>query len=169
VPPGIDDLRGRDHDAWRALFDREMPAIYRYAVSRLGDGAAAEDATSEVFEQAWEHAHMLDDQGLPARAWLFGIARHVVNSQRRCWFRRPPQVALESFDGGAADGALSPERLDLARAIAALEPGYGEIIGLRFIHGLSLHETAAALSLSVDAVKGRQARALVALRARLTA
>jgi RNA polymerase sigma-70 factor (ECF subfamily) len=169
VLPGIDDLRGRDHDAWRALFDREMPAIYRYALSRLGDGTAAEDATSEVFEQAWEHAHTLDDQGLPARAWLFGIARHVVNSVRRSWFRRPPQVALESFDGGAADHGLSPERLDLARAIAALEPGHGEIVSLRFIHGLSLQETAAALSLSVDAVKGRQARALMALRARLTA
>lgn len=165
--PRIDELRGRDHQAWHALFDREMPAIYRYAFSRLGDGAAAEDATSEVFERAWEHAHTLDDQGLPARAWLFGIARHVVNSHRRSVFRRPAQVALEAFDGGAADGALSPERLDLARAIAALDAGYSEVISLRFIHGLSLQETAAALSLSLDAVKGRQARALVELRKRL--
>ena len=166
--PGIGDLRGRDHQAWHALFDREMPAIYRYALSRLGDAAAAEDVTSEVFEQAWEHAHTLDDHGLPARAWLFGIARHVVNSHRRSLFRRPPQVALEAFDGAAADGALSAERLDLARAIAALEPAYSEVISLRFIHGLSLQETAASLSLSLDAVKGRQARALVALRERLT-
>jgi RNA polymerase sigma-70 factor (ECF subfamily) len=167
--PRVDEIRGRDHRAWHTLFDREMPAIYRYALSRLGDGAAAEDATSEVFEQAWEHAHTLDDHGLPARAWLFGIARHVVNSHRRHWFRRPPQVALEAFDGGAADAALSSDRLDLARAIEALDPGYGEIISLRFIHGLSLQETATALALSIDAVKGRQARALVALRERLTA
>lgn len=165
--PGIDDLRGRDHQAWHALFDREMPSIYRYAFSRLGDGGAAEDVTSEVFERAWEHAHTLDDQGLPARAWLFGIARHVVNSHRRSAFRRPPQVTLEAFDGGAADRALNPERLDLARAIAALDAAYSEVISLRFVHGLSLQETAAALSLSLDAVKGRQARALVELRRRL--
>jgi len=141
-----------------------MPAIYRYCRSRLGDPQRAEDATAEVFEQAWRSSHAFEDRGLPVRAWLFGIARNVVGSHRRWLFRQPPQVAIEAFDGTRDEPALSPERLDLARAISLLEPAHAEVITLRFIHDLSLEETAGALEVSIDAVKGRQARALAALR-----
>ena len=161
-------IRERDPDAWHDLFDREMPAIYRYALSRLGDAARAEDAAGEVFEQAFRNAESFHDRGLPPRAWLFGIARHVVGSHRRAWFRRPPQLAIEVFDGGGEDHGLSPDRLDLARAIAELEPAHCEVISLRFIHGLSLQEAAEVIGASTDAVKGRQARALAALRERLS-
>lgn len=160
-------IRRRDPDAWRRLFDQEMPAIYRYARSRLGDPARAEDATSEVFEQAWKSADGLRDQGLPVRAWLFGIARNVVGSHRRWWVRGPAQVTIEAFDGAEEDRGLSGERLDLVRAIAALDAGHAEVINLRFVQGLSLQETAAVIGTSVDGVKGRQARALAALRERL--
>jgi len=160
-------IRERDPGAWHELFNREMPAIYRYALSRLGDAGRAEDATSEVFEQAWRHAGTFEDRGLPVRAWLFGIARNVVGSHRRSWFRRAPHLAIEAFDGAGDDAGLSPERLDLARAVAALEPAHAEVISLRFVHGLSLQEAADVIGATVDAVKGRQARALAALRERL--
>lgn len=160
-------IRDREPGAWHELFNREMPAIYRYAFSRLGDAGTAEDATSEVFEQAWRHAETFEDRGLPVRAWLFGIARNVVGSHRRSWFRRAPHLAIEAFDGAGYDAELSPERLDLARAVAALEPAHAEVISLRFVHGLSLQEAAEVIGASVDAVKGRQARALAALRERL--
>jgi RNA polymerase sigma-70 factor (ECF subfamily) len=160
-------IRGREPGAWHELFDREMPAIYRYALSRLGDAGRAEDATSEVFEQAWRHAETFENRGLPVRAWLFGIARNVVGSHRRSWFRRAPHLAIEAFDGAGYDAALRPERLDLARAVAALEPAHAEVISLRFVHGLSLQEAAEVIGATVDAVKGRQARALAALRERM--
>lgn len=160
----INALRNRDEEAWRSLFEREMGAIYRYARGRLGDGSRAEDATAEVFEQAWQNADSLVDRGLPPRAWLFGIARNVVSTHWRRWFRQPPQLSLDAFDGPASDGAIDPDSLDLARAIASLEPSHSEVITLRFVHGLSLQEAATALDVTVDAIKGRQARALAALR-----
>lgn len=165
--PSAASLRDRDPWAWRALFEREMPAIFRYARLRLGDAGRAEDATAEVFEHAWRSAETFEDRGLPARAWLFGIARNVVGSHRRWLFRQPPHVTLEPFDQTGPDPGLSPERLDLARAIGELERAHAEVITLRFVHDLSLEETAATLGVTVDAVKGRQARALVALRTRL--
>lgn len=165
--PGVRLIRDRDPDAWRVLFEREMPAIYRYAYSRIGDPRRAEDATAEVFEQAWRSSKALEDRGLPPRAWLFGIARNVVNSHRRWVFRQPPEVSLEAFDGMGGDPAQSPEKLDLIHAIAGLEPSHAEVITLRFLHDLSLDETADALGVSIDAIKGRQARALVALRAKM--
>ena len=165
VEPGEPSLiQRRDPDAWHILFEREMPAIYRYTLSRLGNPGEAEDATSQVFEEAWKHADSFHDVGLPARAWLFGIARHIVGTHRRRWAGRPPQVALEAFDGSASDPALDPQLIDLARSIARLDRNHAEVISLRFIHGLSLQEAAAVLGTSVDGVKGRQARALAELR-----
>lgn len=164
----IEALRQRDPEAWRALFEREMRAIYRYAFGRLGDVGRAEDATAEVFEQAWQTADSLSDHGLPARAWLFGIARNVIGTHWRKWFRQPPQLSLDAFDAPSTENFTDPERLDLAKAISKLEPAHAEVITLRFLHGLSLAETAGALGTTVDAIKGRQARALAALRDDLT-
>lgn len=160
-------LRRRDPDAWRAVFEAEHAAIYRYASARLGAGAEAEDATGQVFAEAWEHAAAFDDHGLPVRAWLFGIARNVVNSHRRMLLRRPPALTLEAYDRAGDDPGLDPERIDLLKAVKSLESSRAEVITLRFVHGLSLYETGEVLGMSVDAVKGRQARALAELRKRL--
>ncbi|PFG72968.1 RNA polymerase sigma factor [Tepidiforma thermophila] len=163
--PGlIERLRRREPGAWRELFEREMPAIYRYAYSRVASASDAEDLAALVFEQAWRSAEHLQDRGLPARAWLFGIARHVVTEHRRRLFRAPPVVALEAFDG--ADPGLEghDEQVALAKAVASLPRADAEVVTLRFLHGLSLAETAEAMGATVDAVKSRQTRALRKLR-----
>ncbi len=167
VDPAIEDLRQRDPGAWHALLTQETPAIYRYAHARLGSVEDAEDVTSEVLEEAWRCIPSLQDRGLPPRSWLFGIAAKVVARHWRRHFRRPPTLSIAAFDGSGGDPASSTDTLDLVREIAALKREHAEVIVLRFIHELSLHETAAALSVSVDSVKGRQARALAELRRRL--
>jgi len=120
-----------------------------------------------VFEEAWRHAGSLEDRGLPARAWLFGIARNLVNGHRRKLLRKAPQVTLEAYDAPESDRSLDPELMDLARAVASLPSALAEVITLRFVHGLSLAETADVLHTTIDGVKGRQARALADLRNRL--
>lgn len=162
-------LRRRDQEAWRQVFETQHQAIYRYALGRLGSPAEAEDATSQVFAEAWEHATDFADHGLPVRAWLFGIARNVVNNQRRRLIQRPPALSLEEHDRAGHDPALDADRIDLYKTIAALEPSWAEVVTLRFVHRLSLHETAQALGMSIDAVKGKQARALAEMRRRLVA
>jgi RNA polymerase sigma-70 factor (ECF subfamily) len=165
--PAIGLLRQRDPRAWRDFFLRETPAIFRYVRARLDSAEDAEDLTSQVFEEAWRHIETLQDRGLPPRAWLYGIARNVVGTHRRRLFQRPPILAIEAFDGTGGDPAGTPETLDMVRAITSLKRSQAEIIALRFVHGLSLQETAMALGTSVDGVKGRQARALAELRDRL--
>lgn len=163
-PVQIRLLRRRDPDAWHALYSDEMRAIYRYARARVGSATDAEDLTARVFEEAWKHAESLEDRGLPPRAWLFGIARHVVASHRRHWLRKPPHLSIEGFDAAGDESRPSPELLDVARAIRQLPAKQAEVVTLRFLHGLSLQETAAVVGASVDAIKGRQARALAELR-----
>lgn len=160
----IEALNQRDPDSWKALFDDEMPAIYKYALSRIGNATEAEDLTSHVFEEAWKNSSTLEDRGIPARGWLFGIARNVVGSHRRKLFRRPPALAIEGYDSPTEEQGIAPELMDVARAIAQLPKSQAEVITFRFIHGLSLQETAQALATTVDSVKGRQARALASLK-----
>lgn len=160
----VERLRRREPGAWRELFEQEMPAIYRYAYSRVPSPADAEDLAAVVFEQAWKSAEHLEDRGLPPRAWLFGIARHVVTEHRRRLFRAPPAVALEAFDAPDAGLEGHAEQIALAKAVASLPRADGEVITLRFLHGLSLAETAEVMRTTVDAVKARQARALRKLR-----
>ena len=168
--PDVDEiaaLRRREPGAWDALFEREMPAIYRYAYGSVGNAQEAEDIAGATFAEAWESAGRLEDYGLPARAWLFGIARNIIGGHRRRLFRKPPPLSLEPFDAPDERARMTPELLDLARAIAGLDRAHAEVVVLRFIHGLSLQEAAAVLGTSVDGVKGRQARALVRLREQL--
>ncbi len=165
--PAAEALRRRDPVAWTHLFEREAPAIYRYVIARVGSREEAEDLVSRTFEEAWKHAEAFEDRGLAPRAWLFGIARHLTSSHRRRLFRQPPVLRLEVVEQAAVGS--DPELLDLARAIAGLPPADAEVIVLRFVHGLSAHETAAALGTTVEAVKSRQARALRKLRQALEA
>ncbi|GBD22413.1 ECF RNA polymerase sigma factor SigL [bacterium HR29] len=165
--PAVEALRNRDPIAWTHLFEREAPAIYRYVIARVGSPEEAEDLVSRTFEEAWKHAEAFEDRGLPPRAWLFGIARHLTSSHRRRLFRQPPVLRLDVVEQAARE--RDPELLDLARAIARLPRADAEVVVLRFVHGLSAHETAAALGTTVDAVKSRQARALRKLRHALEA
>ncbi len=164
----IHRLQQRESEEWGRLFEEQMPAIYRYALARLGNHAEAEDAASAVFAQAYESADRLEDRGLPPRAWLFGVARHVVGTRRRQLVRQPAQLDLRAFDEiEGATHRLDPDLLDLAHAVQGISRRHAEVVMLRFVHGLSLQETADVLRVSVDSVKGRQARALSELRSAL--
>jgi RNA polymerase sigma-70 factor (ECF subfamily) len=163
----VDFLRSGDPESWRILFEEESPAIHRYVFSRLGSNEDAEDVTNQVFEQAWRSIPRYRDEGLPLRAWLFGIARNLAGNHRRRFMARNAAFSVDALEI-EDDTPGRAEALDLAQAIAALEPSQAETISLRYIHGLSLAETAAVLGTTVDGVKGRQQRALANLKQRLS-
>ena len=160
----IDRLRRGDQESWRRLFEEESAALYRYALSRLGKPEDAEEVTNLVFAEAWRNAERYRDEGLPVRAWLFGIARRLAARHRARFMSRNAQVSVAALQIEGLSDAVSVEQLALAQAIASLDPGHAEVIGLRFLHGLSLAEVAAVIKTSVNGVKGRQRRALEALR-----
>jgi RNA polymerase sigma-70 factor (ECF subfamily) len=163
----LDQLRGGNPDSWRRLFDEESAALYRYAFSRLGRTEDAEDVTNQVFEEAWRGIGRYRDEGLPLRAWLFGIARNLAGNHRRRFMTRNAQLSVDSLQVEGHPDAARAEMIDLAEAISSLDSGQAEVISLRYIHGLSLLETAAVLKTTVDGVKGRQQRALAALKTKL--
>jgi RNA polymerase sigma-70 factor (ECF subfamily) len=154
-----------DRAAFEPLYRAYLGPIYGYCYHRLGDVAAAEDATQQVFTQALARLHTCRDTSF--RSWLFSIAHNLTIDLARSARRTAPIEEADAISSGAA----SPEELaiqnDLASrlhaALTHLTPEQRDVITLRF-SGLSSPETARVLNSTDAAVRQIQHRALVKLR-----
>lgn len=162
--------RARDDPlAFAALYDRYIDAIYGYCVLRLGRREVAEDAASVIFSRAF--AGLPRYRGPSFRAWLFGIAHHVVIDVYRTTRSDLSLDAARDLD----DPARSPEEAAiaseseraLAAALACLTPDQRQVIELR-LAGLTGAEIGAALGRSQGAIAVAQHRAMRRLRLLLT-
>lgn len=152
----------RDELAFRALYRRHTPRLYRFAL-RLAGGDPAD--AEELVHETWVRAVL----GLPAFAWrsavptwLGGIA---VNCVRERW--RPDASALADVPEPAADDRDLiglPDRLDLERAIAGLPAGARAVLLLHDLEGHTHEEIAAMLGVEVGTSKSQLARARQRLR-----
>lgn len=175
-----EELLSRAAAGERAAFDsfvtRHERAVFRFARAATESPAAAEDVLQETFLAAWRAAGSFEGRSA-ARTWLLTIARN------QAWHHRERAARLSVDDGAelpelgeaAGWGAQSPEegalrserRALLARALAALAPEDREVLVLRDLEELTGEEAAAALGLSLAAVKSRLHRARLRLAAEL--
>ena len=138
------------------------PRVLRYAVARLGDVGLAEDVAQESLAALVRHCR---NGGPPAsvEAFVFAVARRRIG---RVIWRRRFWVPLEQA-AGAQDALPSPEACAIARseegrvraALAKLPRRDREAILLVAVGELTMVDAAAALGLSVPAVKMRVHRA----------
>jgi len=144
------------------LYDRYVDRVYAFVSRRTHDRAAAEDITSEVFEQALTHLRRFEWRGVPFVAWLFRIASNAIADRWR-------QDARESHDP-PADVPDTRELEELERRVILfqlldrLPDVQRRVIQMRFVEEKSIREIAAALGRSEGAVKQLQLRALENLR-----
>jgi RNA polymerase sigma-70 factor, ECF subfamily len=154
----VERAKDGDKDAFGQIFRLHRDAILRYARFRLG--AEADDVVSEVFTRAWVTLNRYEYTGLPFVAWLYGIARHVIADELGRQSRTLPQADLpESFPRWAED-----DRIDLFEAIQKLPTEQRQVIEMKYFMGMRNPEVADVLNTTVNAVNGRQWRALAALR-----
>lgn len=154
---------------------------------RLDRRLSARVDPSDVLQEALAEAHRklpeyARAQPIPFYPWLRQIAwekivqlhrRHLAAQARAV--SREEQYAVPLPDESVLDlgrrlvaGGSSPSqrllheelRLLVRAALAQLEAKDREVLVLRFLEQLSVEETAAALQLSVEAVKSRQRRSL---------
>jgi RNA polymerase sigma-70 factor, ECF subfamily len=145
-----------DPQAFAALYDRYLPQVYRYMVSRVSSPADAEDLTAQVFLAAFESRSRYRP-GNSFRAWLFGIARRKAVDDYR---KRAPQVPLElAGEIAAPAGNLLAQMAQkdtlrrLAGLITRLQEEERELLRLRFAGQLSFAEIAHLLGRKESAVK----------------
>ena len=165
--------------AFEELVRRHDRRVYRVALAITQNPDDAEDAIQDTFVKALEH---LDQFAGSARfsTWLTRIA--VNESLQRLRKRGryesldepgesseslPPQQIQDWRDNPEQQYAKEQLRQLLEKAIGSLPPIYRTVLVLRDMENLSVEETAAALDLTVPAVKTRLLRARLLLRDRL--
>ena len=147
-----------------------LTALYGSSIKRtcyliLKDRALCEDAAQETFVKAWKHLSDLKSVQ-NEKAWLMRIAMNTCRDMLRgSWFRfLDRRVTPEDLPLAAAESEAHPL---LAEAVMALSPRYRQVVVLYYYQGLNTQEMAEALSLSVNTVKSRLARARKLLKDQL--
>lgn len=164
-----------DEQAFRAMFDRFFPRLYRYALARLdGDGEAAEDVVQETFRKAIERLDSYRGEAA-LYAWFCRICRNTLLDYCRSRRRQPVTVTLIEDHGeirSALDFIAAPvlqqptseaAHRDLRRLVQAtldaLPQRYGDVLEWKYVEGLSVKEIAARLEASPKAAESLLTRA----------
>ena len=103
------------------------------------------------------------DRSKPFAAWFFAVARSSI-SARKLRFRRDKikEGRLRLYSAEADNGNEGQSNLEAEmarRAVAKLSGRLREVVELHYFAGLSVRETAIALSIGESAVKQRLFRA----------
>ncbi len=180
----LDGLRRGDESAIETLVDRYGARIHRLALRMLGDPRDAEEVAQDVLLTVVRKIATFKEEAALS-SWIYRIAANAAYQRLRSR-RSRAEVSLEPFlpvfdeEGRHAepvidwssrlgDAAVAREtREAIERGISRLAPEYRIVVVLRDIEGLSTEEAAAALHLSVAAVKSRLHRARLFLRQELT-
>jgi RNA polymerase sigma-70 factor (ECF subfamily) len=170
IPDGSRTPHDAGNSDFSCLYEQHFPAVWAYAVSRVGR-QAAEDVVSEAFAVAWRRQTSVPPDALP---WLLRVARNVIFELYRSETR---QRLLETeLRGWAAHERLvEPDiaesvvnRANALTAVASLSERDRELLMLVAWHGLSPRQAASVLGCSRPAFFVRLHRARSRLARALT-
>jgi RNA polymerase sigma-70 factor (ECF subfamily) len=159
----------RDPQLFEEFYRRHVDAMTSFVARRVADPHTVADLTAEIFLAVLDSAHTYRPSRGSERAWLYGIARHVVAGERRRVARETDRDRRISGRRllAADDIARLEDKLDL-RALAALErlpAGERAVLELVAVDELTVGEAATALGISQVAARVRLHRARKSLRA----
>jgi RNA polymerase sigma-70 factor (ECF subfamily) len=127
---------------------------------------AAEDCAQETFERAYRSWSKWRPDA-PVEAWLHRIAINVAISDRRHQRLRQVGEVVRRLGRPAPgpDPALVAERSELVRAVRKLPTKQAAALVLRYYHGYTNREIAAALRVPEQTIASRLAAARKELQA----
>lgn len=149
---------GGDLDAFEALVRRYQRRVFGLAYHQLRDAVEAQDLAQEIFVRLYRNFRQFDP-GRPFEPWFWRLAGNVAASYGRRRVAVPAELPREAAAPPAPEDALP-----LVQALADLDPGLRLPVLLHYYLDLSLEDIAAAMGLTVGAVKSRLHRARRALR-----
>jgi RNA polymerase sigma factor (sigma-70 family) len=168
----VELFRAGHDEAFRVIHDRYRQRLFAYTRQMLpGSRQDAEDALQEVFVRAYSGLRA-NDRDLALRAWLYRVAHNRCIDE----LRRPAPPAPELVELVRApvhDPIAEAERRESLRRLISdvrrLPEQQRSALLMRELAGMTYLELAAALGVSVAAVKSLLVRARVSLAAAATA
>ncbi len=160
----VELARGGDAEAFGLLYDHYQPSVYRFLYYRTRSAVVAEDLCSETFFRALRNMSSFRWQGKDFGAWLMTIARNLATDHFKAGRTR---LEMTTEDMGQHDDATEgPENAVLAsltneillESLTKLPNEQRDCLVMRFLQGMSIAETAAALGRSDGAIKQLQLR-----------
>lgn len=155
--------------AYGELVRRHQAAAARVAAIVGGSTEAASDIVQDAFVAA--HRSLASYRGTGSvRSWLLRVVANHARNERRSIDRRlrredrHARLEVRSSDDVADAVTRRQERAAVADALARLPEPDREVLGCRFVTGLTEAETAEVLDIAVGTVKSRTSRALERLR-----
>jgi RNA polymerase sigma-70 factor (ECF subfamily) len=155
-----------DGEAFGQLYDRYVDMVFRFIYFRVNDRALAEDFTSETFLRALRRIGTISYQGRDIGAWFVTIARNIVLDHMKSARHRLEVTTADTIEGREHAESTEQAVLDvlqserLMQAVAQLGDEQRECVMLRFVHGLSVSETAQVMGKNDGAIKALQHRAV---------
>jgi RNA polymerase sigma-70 factor, ECF subfamily len=171
---------GGDEAAFRDLFDRFFPRLYRFALVRVGgDRDTAQDIVQETFCNAIERLDRYRGEAA-LYTWFCQICRNAIADHYRRRKRGNERVVLLEdqpnaraiLDALAGPTAEEPDtgvwRQEVHRVVEAtldaLPGHYGEVLEWKYLDGESVEEIARRLELGPKAAESLLTRARIAFR-----
>ncbi|MGY3317618.1 RNA polymerase sigma factor (sigma-70 family) [Arthrobacter sp. TE12232] len=156
------------------VYRRFSPLVYTLALRSLGERAAADDVTQEVFIRAWKSRTTFRPEAARLPAWLIGIARNAVSDalSARSRQRHLEQAAIllavaPVSRPDAGDVEEVADRLTLDEELEHLGDPQQTIMRLAFYEDLTHDQISSRLNLPLGTVKSHIRRSLTRLRTRL--
>ncbi|GEO25526.1 ECF RNA polymerase sigma factor SigX [Alicyclobacillus acidoterrestris] len=144
------------------MFDLYADDVYRFSFSLIGNRDDAMDVVQEVFFRAYKGWNQFRHDSAP-KTWLFQIARNYINDLYRK--KRSNRVYIDNYISTFDEKTTSFEEwIEIRDAISKLNENHRQVILLRFIHDLSVEDSARILGWSEAKVRTTQHRALKQLR-----
>lgn len=172
MDPLVEQARRGDAGALEALLESVAPSIHRFGLRMCKNVHDAEDVLQDTLLSIVQNLGQFEGRS-SLSSWAFTLARSACTRRRRGLKNRPPvdpDAAPERPDERPSPEARAEERElseALSRALDTLPEDYREVIVLRDMEGLPAQDAAAAVGVSLDALKSRLHRARSALRSAL--
>lgn len=147
--------------AFSALMRRHEQRVFALALRITGNRSDALDATQEAFIAAFRRARSFRGEAAYG-TWLYRIAVNACKDLLRKKGRLPSPTEDEAVlahlntAAPAADRAIA--RVDIARALAALQEDYREAVVMHDLGGVPYEEIAKITQTNIGTVKSRISR-----------
>lgn len=159
----LNGARRGDAEAWRTLYERYLPFVWRQAHTLLGDIHAAEDVTSEVMLALLRNIQNLESDVPKLGGWLRAVVRCKAADHQRGLIRSRTKLAVVADRATLNDTSsqLAPSaplevletKSRVHHALALMCERQRIVLEWKYLDGLAVREMAERLGETEKAVE----------------